>query len=109
MAKSLGVDGEYRDEGMTPAGCKLRMHRVKSHEGAALFGDHGVDVVFIDGLHTYEGVVVDIKAWLSKIRIGGSLIFNDYNANAMFPGVSKAVKEAAARQNFQILMSAWIV
>jgi hypothetical protein len=104
MAKALGVDGEYLDTGMTPASCKLRMHRVKSHEGAALFGDHSVDAVFIDGLHTYEGVIVDIEAWVSKIRIGGSLIFNDYNAIAMFPGVSKAVKEEAARQNIQILM-----
>lgn len=104
MAKELGNDGDYLKEGMTPAGCKLRMHRLKSDEGAELFGDFSVDAVFIDGLHTYEGVVVDIKAWLKKIKIGGSLIFNDYNDIHSFPGVSKAVKEEAARQNVEILM-----
>lgn len=104
MAKHLGNEGDYLSEGMPPAGCKLRMHRLKSHEGAELFGDFSVDVVFIDGLHTYQGVVVDIQAWLSKIKIGGSLIFNDYNDKNLFPGIAKAVQEEADRQNIKILM-----
>jgi hypothetical protein len=68
-----------------------------------LFGDHSVDAVFIDGLHTYEGVEEDIKAWVSKVRIGGSLIFNDYHNKKMFPGVSKAVDEEARRQNLEVM------
>ena len=105
MDKDLGIDGVYNGETkMQPGGCKLRMHRLKSVDAAPLFGDFSVDAVFIDGLHTYEGVVDDIKAWQSKIKVGGSLIFNDYNAVAPFPGISRAVNEFAKGQRIEVKM-----
>jgi hypothetical protein len=108
MSKHFGVDGDYLDgDAMSPASCKLRIHWYKSDKAASeLFGDYSVDAVFIDGLHTYEGVeVVHIKSWLSsKIKVGGSLIFNDYKDIANFPGISKAVREEASRQNVDVLM-----
>lgn len=65
MAKELGSDGLYLEEREMdpPPGCRLRMHQMKSDEGAKLFGDHSVDAVFIDALHSYEGVAADINAW----------------------------------------------
>lgn len=105
MARHLGGEGDYlQGDAMPPADCKLRIHRFKSETGALLFGDYSVDAVFIDGLHTYEGVVIDIKAWVSKIRVGGSLIFNDYSDVKTFPGISRTVKEEAARQNIEVSM-----
>jgi hypothetical protein len=35
MAKDLAIDGDYLDTGMPPAGCKLRMHRLKSNENCS--------------------------------------------------------------------------
>mmetsp|Transcript_28369 Transcript_28369/g.43962 ORF Transcript_28369/g.43962 Transcript_28369/m.43962 type:complete len:296 (-) Transcript_28369:15-902(-) len=103
MSMDLGNDGMYlQDEPMPPAGCRLRMHRYKSVEGAKLFGDLSVDAVFIDGLHTYEGVLEDIEAWMSKIVVGGSLIFNDFQDPHF--GVNKAVWEMADRHNIKITM-----
>mmetsp|Transcript_4876 Transcript_4876/g.7400 ORF Transcript_4876/g.7400 Transcript_4876/m.7400 type:complete len:323 (-) Transcript_4876:159-1127(-) len=107
MAMDLGKDGMYMkgtaDEKIDPPpGCLLRMHHAKSVEGAELFGDHSVDAVFIDGLHTYEGVLDDINAWMSKIRVGGTLIFNDFNSPAF--GVNKAVWEIADKHNIKIAM-----
>lgn len=49
------------------------------------------DVVFIDGLHTYEAVKEDIYAWLPLVRKGGVLAGHDYNTR--FPGVIRAVNE----------------
>ena len=83
-------------------GCRLRMHHVTSVEGAKLFGDHSVDAVFIDGLHTYEGVLDDIYAWMSKIKVGGSLIFNDFNKINF--GVNKAVWEVVEKHNLNLKM-----
>ena len=37
-----------------------------------------VDFCYIDGDHTYEGVYVDIRAWLPKLKIGGILAGHDY-------------------------------
>ena len=105
ISLALGTLGELFDEGMEPAGCRLRMHRLKSVEGAKLFANHSVHAVFIDGLHTYEGVVDDINAWRDKVKMeNGALIFNDYNMRKQFGGISKAVKEEAERRGIQPFM-----
>jgi len=104
IAKDIGVDGLYLQEGMPPAGCQLRMYRLKSAEAAPLFEDGSVDAVFVDGLHTYDGVTEDIQAWRNKVKKGGSLIFNDFNDEKMFPGVKRAVEEEAKRQGLNVLM-----
>ena len=103
MDKHLGFDGFYKkNEKIEPGGCKLRMHHKKSVEVASMFGDRSLDAVFIDGLHTYEGVADDIAAWKNKIKDGGSLIFNDFYQFEWFPGVSKAVLEFAETQNTEV-------
>ena len=80
------------------AGCRLRIHRLPSVDGAKLFANKSVDVVFVDGLHSYEGVRDDIVAWASKTRPAGALVFNDFpNAN-WFPGIRKAVFEEVDRR-----------
>ena len=107
IAFDIGSNGMYVPGNETskihPApGCRLRMHHVTSVEGAKLFGDHSVDAVFIDGLHTYEGVLDDIYAWMSKIKVGGSLIFNDFNKINF--GVNKAVWEVVEKHNLNLKM-----
>lgn len=37
-----------------------------------------VDMVFIDGDHSYEGCTRDIEAWLPKIKPGGIISVHDY-------------------------------
>ncbi|CAE8612394.1 unnamed protein product [Polarella glacialis] len=78
-------------------GCRYTLHHKLSVEAAVEFADGSVDGVFIDGLHTYEGVRDDIKAWRVKAKAGGVYMFNDYvPGGGSFPGVEKAVKELAA-------------
>lgn len=51
-----------------------------------------VDMVFIDGNHDYEQVMVDIGTWLPKAR--KLICGHDYcNADAGFPGVAQAAHE----------------
>jgi hypothetical protein len=52
--------------------------REASPSAASRFADHSLDFVFIDGNHRYENVSADIRAWWSKIRIGGLLTGHDY-------------------------------
>lgn len=47
------------------------------------------DVVFIDAMHTYEGVQDDIARWWPRVRPGGVLCLHDYG-HAAFPGVKQA-------------------
>ena len=63
-----------------------------------------VDMVFIDGDHSYEGCKGDILAWLPNIKSGGFLAVHDYKKNQVlpnqngphpkaWPGVDQAVDE----------------
>lgn len=36
-----------------------------------------IDILFIDGDHTYEGVTKDIQAWLTDVKSGGLVMFHD--------------------------------
>lgn len=49
-----------------------------------------VDMTFIDGLHTYEQVVLDIEAWEPKTR---KLICGHDYLHGGYPGVRQAVDE----------------
>jgi predicted O-methyltransferase YrrM len=38
-----------------------------------------VDLVFVDGDHSYEGCAGDIRAWLPNVKPGGLLVVHDYH------------------------------
>ncbi len=56
---------------------RARLVREKSWLGADLFEDGSLEIVYIDGDHTYEAVVKDLAAWYLKIRKGGILRGDD--------------------------------
>ena len=43
-----------------------------------LFEDGYFDIIFIDGDHSYEGCLKDLKQAWTKVKIGGSLFGDDY-------------------------------
>jgi cephalosporin hydroxylase len=82
IANMKPVEGHY-----TP----IRMDSVKA---AKLYADASLDFVFIDGDHTYEGVLADIKAWLPKVKKGGTIAGDDYgHVGPGSEGVKRAVHE----------------
>lgn len=66
-------------------------------------GNPMVDLVFIDGDHSYAGCAGDIRAWMPNLKPGGILAIHDYlkaerdptefGRNHPYLGVDKAVKE----------------
>jgi len=63
--------------------------REKSWLAAQHFQDRSLDIVYIDGDHTYEAVVKDLAAWHPKIKKGGILCGDDIG----WSGVKRAVDE----------------
>jgi glycosyltransferase involved in cell wall biosynthesis len=55
----------------------------------------GLDFVYIDGDHSYNGVMTDCNLFIHKIKPGGILGGHDYDADTSgpFPGVRDAVNE----------------
>ncbi len=55
------------------------------------FPDQSIDLVMIDGPHDYDNVLLDIQAWLPKIKPGGMIAGHDYCGK--WPGVARAIHE----------------
>jgi predicted O-methyltransferase YrrM len=51
------------------------------------FAAESVDIVHVDGLHTYEAVSEDFANWLPKVRPGGLMLFHDVQARIKDFGV----------------------
>jgi len=48
-------------------------------DAAPHFADHSLDLIHIDGLHTYEAVKEDYETWHPKLTEHGVMIFHDTN------------------------------
>ena len=84
--------------------CRYQIHRNMSTDGAEYFANASIDVLFVDGLHTYAGVMNDLVAYWPKLKPQSLLILNDWTAiwacpcrhsthkpcHCAFPGVKRA-------------------
>src|SRR5439155_14171371 len=52
--------------------------------------DKEIDLLFIDGDHSYEAVRADLEVWLPKLKDDGIVAFHDYD---WAEGVRRAVRE----------------
>jgi len=67
----------------------LKMDSLEAAEVLAATEGRTLDLVFLDGDHSYNGVRRDILAWGPLVRPGGVLSGHDLN----WPGVQRAVEE----------------
>lgn len=82
---------------LRPYGDKVQFVEETGHFGAQYLPD-GLDFVYIDGNHSYDYVMDDIKTYYAKIKIGGIIGGHDYN----YPGVKDAVDDFALKYNKQV-------
>jgi predicted O-methyltransferase YrrM len=52
-----------------------------------------IDVLFIDGDHSLNGVLADFNLYSDLVNIGGYIVFDDYYDNVHSPDVRKALDE----------------
>jgi predicted O-methyltransferase YrrM len=50
-----------------------------------------IDILFIDGDHSYDGVIKDFEMYSNLVNKGGYIIFDDYNDKEYSPSVKIAV------------------
>jgi predicted O-methyltransferase YrrM len=67
-----------------------------SSEAARTLPVTPIRLLFIDGLHSYEGVQTDIADWLPRVIAGGMVVFDDYFNDKPEVGVRAAVDELRA-------------
>jgi cephalosporin hydroxylase len=50
-----------------------------------------IDILFIDGDHSFNGVLADFTMYSDLVNIGGYIVFDDYNDSVYSPEVKQAV------------------
>jgi len=80
----------------------------KAENVVSKFADNSIDIVYVDGLHSYDGVINDIKDWYCKVKNGGWLAGHDYK-NKHHPGVEKAVHEIVGLPEMRFGDTSWIL
>jgi predicted O-methyltransferase YrrM len=77
---------------------------VNSSELASKEIENNIDLVFIDGSHTFESARNDYMSWKNKIRIGGILAIHDvYDSEVEGGQAPKEIYEKALSENFKLL------
>lgn len=72
------------------------LKRMLFQEAVNDFDDNSIDLLHIDGLHTYEAVKEDYETWLPKVRPGGIIIFHDIQARMYDFGAWRYWQELAS-------------
>jgi predicted O-methyltransferase YrrM len=63
--------------------------RMRFEEAVLRFDDESIDLLHIDGFHTYEAVRNDFETWYPKVAPGGVVLFHDIAARMMDFGAWK--------------------
>ena len=79
------------------------LYRMTFDEALAKFQDQSVDLLHIDGLHTYEAVRHDFETWFPKLAPGALVLFHDIKVTHGEFGVWKFWAELKEKypQNFE--------
>lgn len=75
---------------------RFNLIRKKSNLAHLDFENNSIDAIYIDGNHSYEAVMEDIKYWSPKVKQGGLIVGDDY---LTFEGVRKAVNDSFSNFN----------
>lgn len=80
--------------------------KMRFSEALTKFDDHSIDLLHIDGFHTYVAVKEDFETWLPKMKTDGIILMHDIHVYRSDFGVYKFWNEIKSRyRTFEFLHS----
>lgn len=92
--------GRYNKCVQRMEGRNVEFKKMFSLDAAKEIPDGSLDFVYIDGLHEFDAVIMDIIAWVPKVRKNGIVAGHDYYEFYQ-SGVVEAVKMYTSVHNIQ--------
>lgn len=74
-----------------------RLVRSTFDDARPMFGDRAIDLLHIDGLHTYDAIRHDFESWLPKLSARGVVLLHDINVRQGDFGAWRFWEELAGR------------
>ena len=96
--------GDYDEQVFATLSGHIREHyrhyayllRTRFEQAVSQFENNSIDLLHIDGLHTYDAVHTDFTTWLPKVVPGGVIMFHDIMERKDDFGVWKLWQELSA-------------
>lgn len=87
------IYNDFRQYHDSKYGAFSRLHRMRFEVAVDSFPDHSIDLLHIDGLHTYDAVKNDFETWQSKLSDRAIVLFHDSAVRERGFGVWQFVSE----------------
>ncbi len=78
-------------------GVDVVLHRMTFDEALGRIDDDSVDLLHIDGFHSYEAAQHDFETWLPKLAPNGVVLMHDVNASSGYGSADHWAEEIAPR------------
>ena len=87
---------------------EVAVHRSYSKDCLSAFPEAGLDFIYVDAMHSYEGCLEDLVSYSSKLKSTGILMGHDFSNTSTGRrkhfGVVRAVNEFLQRSDFMPVM-----
>lgn len=103
MNDAMGAEGSWDTWNEFRANTELFADYIVAHRGTSAdvqseIGEVPCDMLFIDGDHSYDAVITDLRTWLPSLKPGGVLAMHDIDA----PSVRQAYDDMVGGNCIQL-------